>query len=66
MVNIVLDRAMVEAQDWLMAQIEEVGFLSILPVLEGQPLFKLIAESTAVKEEAKRSVSPQQAEREGD
>jgi hypothetical protein len=65
-VNIVLDRAMVEAQDWLMDKIEEEGFLSILPILEGQSLFKLVAEFMALKEEEKQSVSSQQAEREGD
>ena len=66
MINIVLNRAMIEVQDWLMTQIEEEEFLSILLVLKRQFLFKLIVESTIMKEKAKRNISSQQTEREGD
>ena len=50
-VRIILHRAMIEAQDWLMAKVEAEGFLSLYPMLEGESLFKLIAEFMTVKEE---------------
>lgn len=51
-VKIVLHRAMIEAQDWLMAKVEAEGFLSLYPLLEGESLFRLIAEFMTVKEES--------------
>ena len=58
-VRIVLGRAMIEAQEWLKAKIEEEGFISLNPILEGESLFELIAEFMAAKKETqiKRLIS---------
>jgi hypothetical protein len=50
-VNIILDRALIEARDWLVAKIKGEGFTSLHPILEGESLFKLIAEHKAAEEE---------------
>jgi len=54
---------LLEAQDWIMATIEKDVFRSLLPLLEGESLFKLIAEFKAA-EEVKGNVSYQKAEEE--
>ena len=60
-VKIVLDRAIIEAQDWLMDKIEEEGFFALYPLLKGELVFKLIAEDV---EETEQDASSLQMEME--
>lgn len=57
-IDIILDKAMMEVQDWLLKEIGQKGLHSLYPILEGRSLLMSMAEFVTAPDEAEQANSP--------